>query len=255
MKIMIYYVVGALLLACNASAADEIKVMSAGAMQRGLLVIAGKFKERTGHTIKVEYAIASELTKMFMDDAAKADVILAPKPTLAQLASAGKIGGEGQIDVGGVGAAVLVRNDAHLPDISSLDAFKRSLIEADAIVHNRASSGVYIESMLKKIGIYDQIEKKIVKVADGDAVTARIKGGAGKEIGFGGNTDVLHNQDAGDIKLVGPIPEEVQNYTLYGGAVIASSSNQANAAVFLNYVGSPEAAEVFRASGVVQVRK
>jgi molybdate transport system substrate-binding protein len=255
MKATIFCVAGALLVACNASAADEIKVLSAGAMQRGLLVIAAKFKERTGHTIKVEYATAPELTKMLLDDTAKADVILAPKPTLAQLASARKIGGGGQKDVGGVGAAVLVRNDAPLPDISSLDALKRSLMEADAVVHNRASSGIYIESMLKKIGVYDQIEKKIVKVADGDAVTARIKGGTGKEFGFGGYTDVLHNQDAGDVKLVGPIPEEVQNYTLYGGAAIASSPNQANADAFLNYVGSPEAAEVFKASGVVPVRK
>ena len=158
MKTTIFCVASAMLLACNPSTADEIKVLSAGAMQRGLIVIAGKFKERTGHQIKVEYATAPELRKMLMDGTGTADVILAPRPTLAELATAGKIVGDGQKDVGGVGAAVLVRDGAPLPDISTMDALKRSLVEADAVVYNRASSGIYIESMLKKIGVFDQIE-------------------------------------------------------------------------------------------------
>jgi len=80
---------------------------------------------------------------------------------------------------------------------------------------NRASSGTYIDSMLKKIGVFEQVQAKIVRVDDGEAVATRIKEGHGKEFGFGGYTDVLHNQDMGGVKLVGPIPEEVQNYTMY----------------------------------------
>jgi molybdate transport system substrate-binding protein len=244
-----------LLLSSNLSMAEDVKVMSAGAMQRGLIVIAQKFKAREGHDIKVEYATAPELRKMLMDGTAKADILLAPKPTLAELAAAGKITSDSQTEIGGVGAAVLVRDGATMPDISSLDALKRSLQEADAVVYNRASSGIYIESMLKKIGVYEQIETKIVKVADGEAVTARIKAGKGREFGFGGHTDVLLNQDAGGIKLVGPIPEEVQNYTFYSGALIAASSNQAGARLFLVYLKSSEALSIFQTSGVIPVRK
>jgi molybdate transport system substrate-binding protein len=244
-----------LLLSGSLSMADDVKVLSAGAMQRGLIVVAQKFTAREGHAIKVDYATAPELRKRLMDGAAEADVILAPKPTLAELAGAGKIVGDSQTDIGGVGAAVLVRNGASRPDISNLDAFKRSLLAADAVVYNRASSGIYIESMLKKIGVYEQIESKIVKVADGEAVTSRIKTGKGKEFGFGGHTDVLLNQDTGDIKLVGPIPEDVQNYTQYTGALIAGSSNQAGARSFLGYLKSPEALGIFETSGVVPARK
>lgn len=244
-----------LLLSGSLSMAEEVKVLSAGAMQRGLIVIAQKFKAREGHDIKVEYATAPELRKMLMNGAANADVILAPKPTLAELAGAGKIVGDSQIEIGGVGAAVLVRDGASMPDISSLEAFKRSLLAADAVVYNRASSGIYIESMLKKIGVYEQIETKIVKVADGEAVTARIKAGKGREFGFGGHTDVLLNQDAGGIKLVGPIPKEVQNYTLYSGALVAASSNQAGARLFLAYLKSSEALSTFQTSGVIPARK
>jgi molybdate transport system substrate-binding protein len=201
-----------LLLAASPCVADELKVLSAGAMRRGLVSVAAKFKEQSGNPIQIRYATAPELKKILTEGSAAADVILAPNPTLADLAKAGKIAADTQKEIGGVGSAVLVRLDAALPDISSLPAFKRALTEANALVYNRASSGVYIDSMLKKIGVFDQVQSKIVRVDDGEAVTMRIKQGHGKEIGFGGYTDVLHNQDAGDIKLVGPIPDEVQNY-------------------------------------------
>jgi molybdate transport system substrate-binding protein len=235
--------------------ADELKVLSAGAMQRGLVSVVAKFKEKSGNQVQIRYATAPELKKIFAEGGAPADVILAPNPTLAELAGAGKIAADTQREIGGVGSAVLVRLDAPLPDVSSLAAFKRSLVEADALVYNRASSGVYIDSMLKKIGVFDQVQPKIVRVDDGEAVTMRIKQGHGKEIGFGGYTDVLHNQDAGDIKLVGPIPDEVQNYTMYSSALIAATPSPAAAKAFLAYLATPEGQAIFTASGVVPVHK
>jgi molybdate transport system substrate-binding protein len=142
-----------------------------------------------------------------------------------------------------------------VPDVSSLAAFKRSLTDADALVYNRASSGTYIDSMLKKIGVFDQVQAKIVRVDDGEAVATRIKEGHGKEFGFGGYTDVLHNQDAGGVKLVGPIPEEVQNYTMYSSALIAAAASPAPARAFLAYLETPEAQAIFLASGVVPKHK
>ena len=71
--------------------------------------------------------------------------------------------------------------------------------------------------------VFDQVQAKIVKVDDGEAVATRIKQGHGKELGFGGYTDVLHNEEMGLVKLVGPIPEEVQNYTFYSSALIAAA--------------------------------
>jgi molybdate transport system substrate-binding protein len=235
--------------------ADDLKVLSAGAMQRGLIAVAAKFKQQSGNPVQIRYATAPELKKIFAAGGAPADVILAPNPTLAELAVAGKIAADTQKEIGGVGSAVLIRLDAPVPDISSLAAFKRSLTEADALVYNRASSGVYIDSMLKKIGVFDQVQSKIVRVDDGEAVTMRIKQGHGKEIGFGGYTDVLHNQDAGDIKLVGPIPDEVQNYTMYSSALIAAAPSPAPAKAFLAYLATPEGQAIFTASGVVSKRK
>ena len=235
--------------------ADELKVLSAGAMQRGLITVAAKFKEHSGTQVQIRYATAPELKKILTESSAAADVILAPNPTLADLAGAGKLSAGTQKEIGGVGSAVLIRPDAPVPDVSSMAAFKRSLVEADALVYNRASSGIYIESLLKKIGVFDQLQSKIVRVDDGEAVTTRIKQGHGKEFGFGGYTDVLHNQDAGDVKLVGPIPEEVQNYTMYSSALIAAAASPAPARAFLAFLETPEVQAIFLASGVVAKHK
>jgi molybdate transport system substrate-binding protein len=255
MKTRILGLAAALILASSPGMADDLKVLSAGAMQRGLVTVAAKFKEHSGNQVQIRYATAPELRKILTESGAAADVILAPNPTLAELASAGKVVSGSQKEIGGVGSAVLVRLDAPLPDISSLAAFKRSLMEADALVYNRASSGTYIESMLKKIGVFDQIQSKIVRVDDGEAVATRIKEGHGREFGFGGYTDVLHNQEMGGVKLVGPIPDEVQNYTLYSSALVAAAPSPAGARAFLAYLETPEAQAIFLASGVVPRRK
>jgi molybdate transport system substrate-binding protein len=255
MKTLFLGIAAALLVGSPQGMADELKVLSAGAMQRGLITVAAKFKEQSGNQVQIRYATAPELKKIFSEAGAPADVILAPNPTLADLAKAGKLSPDTQKEIGGVGSAVLIRLDAPVPDVSSLAAFKRSLTEADALVYNRASSGTYIDSMLKKIGVFDQVQAKIVRVDDGEAVATRIKEGHGKEFGFGGYTDVLHNQDMGGVKLVGPIPEEVQNYTMYSSALIAAAASPAPARAFLAYLETPEAQAIFTASGVVPVHK
>jgi molybdate transport system substrate-binding protein len=62
---------------------------------------------------------------------------------------------------------------------------------------------------------------------------------------------VLHNEEMGGVKLVGPIPEEVQNYTLYSSALIAAAPNPAAGRAFLAFLATPEAQSIFRESGIV----
>jgi ABC-type molybdate transport system substrate-binding protein len=139
MKALFLGIAAALLLGSPQGMADELKVLSAGAMQRGLVTVAAKFKEQSGNQVQIRYATAPELKKIFSEAGAPADVILAPNPTLADLATAGKVSPDTQKEIGGVGSAVLIRLDAPVPDVANLAAFRRSLTEANALVYNRAS--------------------------------------------------------------------------------------------------------------------
>ncbi len=243
-------VAGAVLLAsaCAAASAAELRVLSAGAMQAGLIAAAPAFRESGGHTITTEFAIASELRRRVAGGEA-ADVLLAPLDVIDALTKAGRLVGEGQVAAGRVGAGVVVRNGAPLPDISSAEALKRSLLAAERVVYNRASSGVYIETMLKKLGVYDELGARLIRYDDGTAVMNHLIKGQGREFGFGGVTDILLYRDKG-LQLVGPLPEEIQNYTAYAAAMVAATVNRDAAIVFLRFLASPEGKALFDANGI-----
>ncbi|MGH8633835.1 MAG: molybdate ABC transporter substrate-binding protein [Burkholderiales bacterium] len=225
-----------------------IQVLSAGAMQPGLIAVAPEFRRQSGHDLKVTYAIASELRRR-IGGGEIADVVLAPVAAIAELENGGRVAAEGQVAVGSVGAGVVARNGAPSPGVGSTEALKRSLLDADSVVYNRASSGVYIEAMLKKIGVYEQIRDKLIRYDDGTAVMHHLMRGQGREFGFGGITDILMYRDKG-LRLVGSLPEEIQNYTAYAAAVITTSPHPDAAQALLQFLASPPGKALFSTNGI-----
>ena len=234
--------------AAFAAVAADVQVLAGGAVQPGLIAATPAFRQEAGHEIKAAYAIGSELLRR-VGGGEVLDILIAPPAVIRELTKAGKIAADGQVDVGRVGAGVVARDGAPLPDISSAQALKRSLLEAESIVYNRASSGVYIDSMLKKLGVYEQIAGKITRYDDGVAVMHHLMKGKGREFGFGGITDILLYRDKG-LQLVGPLPEEIQNYTSYIAALVTAAIEPAAARALLRYLGSPAGKALFAANGI-----
>jgi molybdate transport system substrate-binding protein len=244
---VIAIVAAALLAPCAASAAD-LKVLSAGAVQPGLNAAAKIFHDRTGDNATVVYSPATDLGKR-VGSGEIADIIIASPVVIGDLAKSGRVLSDGQVALGRVGVGIVVRDGAPRPDISSMPALKAALLDADAVAYNTASSGAYVEAMLKKLGVFDQIEGRLVRVFDGNAVMRRLVDGKGKEFGFGGITDILLNEENG-VRLVGPLPAEIQNYTSYTGALIAAAPNPGGAKAFLAYLATPDARALFAANGI-----
>jgi molybdate transport system substrate-binding protein len=234
---------------CGAFAgAADVRVLAAGAMQPGLIAATAVMRVANGHELKVEYAIASELRRR-VGGGEVVDVLLAPVAVVAELTKSGSLASEGQVAVGRVGAGVVARVGAPLPDVSSAEALKRSMLAAERVIYNRASSGVYIESMLKKLGVYEELGARLMRYDDGNAVMHHLMQGAGREFGFGGITDILMYKDKG-LLLVGPLPEEIQNYTPYTAALVTAASNAEAAKTFLRYLGSTEGKALFATNGI-----
>jgi molybdate transport system substrate-binding protein len=234
--------------AAGTAGAAEIKVLSAGAPQPGLIAATPAFRAASGHEAKVAYAIASELLRR-VGEGETADVLIAPPPTIDALVKAGRVAAADQVRLGRVGAGVVVRDDAPRPDISSVDALKRALLEADAVVFNRASSGLYIETMLKKLGLYEALQPRIVRYSDGNEVMHHLMNGTGREFGFGGITDILLYRQKG-LTLVGPLPEEIQNYTSYNAALVTAAAQPEAARAFLRFLASPAGTALFYEHGI-----
>lgn len=228
--------------------AAEIQVLSAGALQPGLIAAVEVFRKQSGHDVKVTYATAPQLRER-VGRGEVADIVIAPSAVIGDLVKGGKVAAEGQVSLGRVGAGVVVRNGAPLPDISSADALKRSLLDADSVVFNRASSGIYIERMLKKLEVFDRIQAKITRYPDGTAVMHHLMKGRGKEFGFGGITDILIYREKG-LTLVGPLPAKVQNYTTYVAVPMSTVPNAEVARAFVRYLGSSGGKALFVAAGI-----
>jgi molybdate transport system substrate-binding protein len=238
----------AILLLCAAAGtamAAEIKVLSAGAVEPGVKAAAAAFRTQTGHDVNITFNTAPQIRKRIGGGDAF-DVVIAPPAALDEFA--GKIAAN-RVNVGRVGMGVAVRPGAPVPDISSADALKRSVLQAESIVFNRASTGIYFENLLRKMGIYDQVEARTTRYADAGSVMEHVLKGKGREIGFAPITEILLHREKG-LKLVGPLPPEVQNYTSYSAVGMTAAASAALAGSFVRYLGSPEGRALFKAAGV-----
>jgi len=238
---------GVTMAAAFSAAAAEIKVLSAGAIEPGLKSAAAAFQKSAGHDVKITFNTAPQIRKR-VGEGEVHDVVIAPPTVIEELSKAGKLA-QGRAELGRVGMGVAVRPGAPLPDVSSAEALKKSVLEADSLVFNRASTGLYFENLLKKMGIYDQVEKKTTRYADAAAVMEHVLKGRGREIGFAPITEILLHRDHG-LRLVGPLPAEVQNYTSYTAAVMTAAPSAAAAQELVRYLGTPAAKASFVAAGI-----
>jgi molybdate transport system substrate-binding protein len=230
-------------------AAAEITVLSAGAVEPGLEAAAAAFEKQTGHVVKITFETVPQIRARLIGGE-MADVVIASPAVLDELAGKKRVESE-RVTVGRVGMGVAVRAGSTEPDISSVDALKRTVLAADSLVFSRGSSGVYFEGLLKKLGLYAQVEGKIVRFPDGASVFEHVLQGKGSDVSFGQLTEIGLYRSKG-LTLVGPLPADAQNYTSYAGAPMVTRPNAEVARAFVRYLDSAAGRALFAAAGIEQ---
>ena len=239
-------VLAGLALATVAQAA-EITVLSGGAVEPGLHAAAAAFEKASGHKVKITFNTTPQMTKR-VAAGDTFDVIIAPPAAISGFAKAGKVDAGG-LDVGRVGSGVTVRPGAPVPAIATADDIRKAVLEAESIVFNRASTGIYFENLLKKWGIYEQIEGKAARYNTGAEVMEHVLKGKGREVGFGPITEILLYKDKG-LRYLGPFPAEIQNYTSYTASVMSAGTQKDAAQALVNFLGGPSGKLLFVAAGI-----
>ena len=215
--------------------AIEINVLSGAAVEPGLVAAADVFRKRTGSNVKITFATTPEIRRL-VGAGATPDVVIAPPAALDELAKSGKVDGAARVSVGRVGVGVVIRDGAPRPDVSTTDALKRAVLDADSVVYNRASSGLYVEALLQRLGLAEHIQAKTKRYTGTDMIEPLIKG-KGKEIGFMPVVQILNCRGRG-LQLVGPLPADIQNYTTYAAAPAPKSEGGRTFVRFLGTAGS-----------------
>ena len=246
-----------LLLGCLASAvftmsltvsAADIKVLTAGAFKPVVTEVVAAFEKQSGHKITVENDTAGALLKRISGGEAFDLVVLTPG-ALDELTKAGKIAAGSTARLARVAIGVAVKRGAPLPDISTVAAFQSTLLAARAVAYidpaAGGSSGIYLTQLFEKMGIADRIKPKAVLVPGGLVALRVVNDQA--DIAIHQISEILAVPGA---VLVGPIPAEIQNYTVYAGGLSASAKEADAARALLAALRSDGAREIMKAKGL-----
>jgi molybdate transport system substrate-binding protein len=214
----------------NAATAADIKVLTAGAFKPVVLALQADFEARTGHRLKVENDTAGALQRRV--SGGEAFDLLVITPALARVA-----------------IGVAVKNGAATPDISTVTAFQNALLAARSVAYidpaAGGSSGIYLSQLFEKWGMADRIKAKAVLVPGGLVAERVVNGQA--DIAIHQISEILAVPGA---TLVGPLPAEIQNYTVYAGGVSGTAAEPAAARALLDALAGPAAAAVLKSKGM-----
>jgi molybdate transport system substrate-binding protein len=225
----------------------EISVLSAGAVQPGLLKVIDAFRHETGHEVKVAFATAPAILKRI--DGETPDVVIAPPAVLDELVNAGKATPADRVTVGRIGVGVMVRHGTPPPKIATVDDFKKALLSTASVVYNQASTGIYLENLFERLAIAGHLKNKTVRYPDAAAVLEHIGKGKPGEIGLGATTVIIEGESKG-LQFVGPLPPEIQNYTTYAAAALTAGSAPEPARKFVRFLTGPVAQKAFASAGI-----
>src|SRR5687767_14662505 len=238
----LFFLIGAMMGIVHAAAAQDVTLLSAGAVEPGLRAALALYQKN----VAVTFNTAPQIRERVEKKGEKFDVVIVPPAVMDAFAGAGRVEPE-RVMLGRVGQGIAVRPDAPVPDISSVEALKRAMLEAESVVFNRATGGQYIESMLRKIGVYDQIETKTTRYASASQVMDHLLKGKGREVGFAPMTEIMLYRDKG-LRFVGPLPAEVQQYNAYVASPMRGAADAARDLV--KFLGTPAAKAALVAGGV-----
>lgn len=231
-------------------AGSTLKVLSAGAVKSGVAQLCEAYQRTSGCQVAVEFTQVPKMKKRIAAGEG-ADVLVATAGAMDEFAAAGKIVPATRALVGRSRVGVVVHKDALVPDVADTGAFKRALLAATAVVHNDASSGIYIASLLEKLGLKGPLGDRVIVVNSGSAIITTVAERGPGAIGMGQISEIRVMIDKGvAAKFVAPLPDEIQNVSTYYAAAATASAAPESAAALAHELTSDAAKKVFASTGI-----
>ena len=244
--------IAAIVIVCGVAGrvdADDVRVMTSGAFTAALLDLKTEFERTTPHKIVVvtttmgtgETSIENRLKR-----GEPGDVVIVNAEALDDFIKQGTVVAGSRVDVARSAFGMAVRAGAPVPDVSTVDAFKRALLAAKSIAYSASVSGTYLSTELfQRLGIADRVLPKSRRI-EGERVGAVVARGDA-EVGFQQISELM---PVPGITLTGPLPDGVQRVTVFSAGIAAKAPSPAAAKQLVDYLVSPAAAAFVRKSGM-----
>jgi molybdate transport system substrate-binding protein len=244
----------ALLLLSRPVAADELRVMTSGTFTAAFLELAPRFERATGHRLvaaTTSLGVGADSIPSRLQRREPADVVIVDDDTMRALIAGRTVIAATRTPLARSGIGMAVRAGALKPDISSVDALRRALLQATSVAYSSSVSGRYIVSELyQRLGIANEMAAKSRRI-EGERVGAVVARGEA-EIGFQQTSELL---PVPGIDYVGPLPSEVQRVSVFSAAVAAHAGNRVAAEALIRFLASADAAAAVTATGLEPVAR
>jgi molybdate transport system substrate-binding protein len=226
--------------------AAEIKVISSNALKTTLEQLAPAFEKATEHKLAFTWGAAVPL-KADIEKGATFDLAVLTTTAIDDLIRQGKLVAATRAALANSGAGVAVRKGAPKPDIDTVEAFKRALLNAKSVAYvEQGGTGIYLKALLARLGIADALKDKL-KLLPPENPAANAVANGEAEIGMTQISEILPYTGA---ELVGPFPKEIQLTTSFAAAVGANARQSEAANALIKFLTAPPAAPVFKAKGL-----
>jgi molybdate transport system substrate-binding protein len=227
-----------------------LKVLSAGSALYGMRPCAELFTRNSGIAVEVATDHGHNIRKAALRGEADADVVLLPTNWVGEIVAAGLADQDTVVSIGAVRIGAAVRADAPRPDVTSMDALRRALAAADAVLLTLAPTGDHLLAVIARLGLAEAIKGKLQRFDTATLLNRHLaeKAGAGA-LGFGPSTEILAWRGKG-VAWAGAIPDEVQVVLPYQAAMLKRTQAAEAARALLAFLATPEARRHFLASGV-----
>jgi molybdate transport system substrate-binding protein len=225
--------------------AADISVLSVAAVKEVLDELIPTFEKGSAHKVQVTWTGSADIKKR-MAEGEVFDLVVSGAPDLDDYIKQGKLVSGSRIDLVKVGVGIAVANNQPKPDVSTPDALKKALLQAKSIGYSTGASGVYIESMLKRLGIADEVKSKLKQTPSGVAVGTIVANGEA-DIGFQQISELIHYPG---IIYLGPLPAELQNMTTYSVGLHVRAKQAEAAKALANTISSPTAIPLIKEQGM-----
>jgi molybdate transport system substrate-binding protein len=228
--------------------AAEIKVWAARALVTVLAEVGPEFERTSGHRIVASSGLASEFVSR-AHAGEPFDLMITGQPQLDRLIKEGRITAASRVAVARSGIGVEVRAGASKPDVGSVEAFKRALLDAKSIAYLKdVGSGVHVHRVIEGLGIADTIRGKVTRT-ESDIVSELVARGEA-ELGMVVITQIMTTPG---VQLAGPLPPELQSYVTFTAGISAAAPAPGAATLLLKSLMTPSTVAVIRAQGMEPV--
>jgi molybdate transport system substrate-binding protein len=231
----------------NAQAQREVTLVAPGGIRAAIEQLTPGFERKTGIKLKATFGSgAGTKQQVVRGDPFDVPIVQPPYP---EVLASGNVVASSATPLASVSVGVAVRKGAPKPDISSPEAFRRTLLAAKSISYpdpaGGAAAGVSFEESLKKLGIAEQLQPKL-KRAQGGAAAMTMAASGEAELGL----TFLSEMNEPGLDIVGPLPREVSIPTSLVGFVSSRAKDPSAAKALLEYLSSSEAAVAYKANGM-----